>query len=671
MVFSLLYEDFSDFPIGAFPYDTQHSAMGEYHYYPPEGYQGNFYDPISCYSFTGPSWLITPYEGRHLMEQQRMIPREDKPTVYGTNTALVSGSKKWRDYTVSTVIRPLIKDGPCGLLFRYQTSMMHYGFYLSDNRVLLEKTVKFERTTIDEKPFEYDCDSFYTLKVSVSGSTICCYVNDELVIKASDDTYKEGCAALSSFMPAQYKELKVVCDETEYKRILDQEKADADDLAVQRAKYSKMRLHKVIDLKNFGSGRHIRFGHLLGTDELFFIMAQNQKRVYKDRYAFISCLTAVSMETGEVLWQIGEPSDLIENTQLTADLPMQIYDIDGDGFDEVICGMDFKLVILDGRTGQVKKQIHTPQNVEDAAKLCGMDFKRHSFDRLNIDAIRIVNISGNDRPSDIMIKDRYARLWLFDKDLNFKWMFNDFNTGHFPFGYDFNGDKKDEIFSCYNMVSSDGKLIWKLPINTDHTDEIVVGELIPGEGEVIAIVSGWEGFMIVSKDGKILLRDINGHGQRISIANYIPEMEGLQIACTTYWGNQGIVYLYDGHGNELWHMEQGVNGNIVTPVNWQGDGTELILMNSSEKYGGLYDGQGRLVVEFPDDGHPTLAAEVLDITGDKRDEIVVWDRYKMYIYTQDGKAPDGDMEYAPHKYPHYNASNYRGEYSFANWIKRK
>lgn len=29
--FILLNEDFSDFPIGEFPYDKNHSAMGEYH----------------------------------------------------------------------------------------------------------------------------------------------------------------------------------------------------------------------------------------------------------------------------------------------------------------------------------------------------------------------------------------------------------------------------------------------------------------------------------------------------------------------------------------------------------------------------------------------------------------------------------------------------------------
>lgn len=53
---------------------------------------------------------------------------------------------------------------------------------------------------------------------------------------------------------------------------------------------------------------------------------------------------------------------------------------------------------------------------------------------------------------------------------------------------------------------------------------------------------------------------------------------------------------------------------------------------------------------------------LFDLCGDDRDELVVWDYHWLYIYTQD----DGEREtsYHPVKYPIYNASNYRGEYSF-------
>ena len=67
-------------------------------------------------------------------------------------------------------------------------------------------------------------------------------------------------------------------------------------------------------------------------------------------------------------------------------------------------------------------------------------------------------------------------------------------------------------------------------------------------------------------------------------------------------------------------------------------------------------------MKFPDDGHPTLCAEAVNLYGDARDEIVTWDYNSMYIYTQDDSLKD-DV-YAPVKYPEFNASNYRGEYSY-------
>ena len=61
---------------------------------------------------------------------------------------------------------------------------------------------------------------------------------------------------------------------------------------------------------------------------------------------------------------------------------------------------------------------------------------------------------------------------------------------------------------------------------------------------------------------------------------------------------------------------------------------------------------------FPDDGHPDLAAYVANLTGDARDEIVLWDQERVWIYTQD-RPFSGERIYAPHRNPDYNESNYR------------
>jgi hypothetical protein len=47
------------------------------------------------------------------------------------------------------------------------------------------------------------------------------------------------------------------------------------------------------------------------------------------------------------------------------------------------------------------------------------------------------------------------------------------------------------------------------------------------------------------------------------------------------------------------------------------------------------------VVQFPDDGHPDMANAVLDLTGDCRDEIVVWNPRELWVYTQDDSPKTG------------------------------
>jgi hypothetical protein len=54
------------------------------------------------------------------------------------------------------------------------------------------------------------------------------------------------------------------------------------------------------------------------------------------------------------------------------------------------------------------------------------------------------------------------------------------------------------------------------------------------------------------------------------------------------------------------------------------------------------------------------------VAGDPRDELVVWDMERLWIYTQD-RPFEGDRVYRPIRYPHYNASNYRAEISLLRW----
>jgi rhamnogalacturonan endolyase len=75
---------------------------------------------------------------------------------------------------------------------------------------------------------------------------------------------------------------------------------------------------------------------------------------------------------------------------------------------------------------------------------------------------------------------------------------------------------------------------------------------------------------------------------------------------------------------------------------------------------------GRPLVQFPDDGHPDMANAVLDLTGDCRDEIVVWNPRELWVYTQDDSPKAGRL-YNPARNPLCNYSNYQATVSLPGW----
>lgn len=657
-------EDFQDFPIGEFPYDKDHTAMGEYQYVVENGYHGNWVDMVCNYTYngTGPTWLITERDGRHFMESMRI----EKNRPHRMFPTLETGKHQWKDYEVSVSVRRLSQKGMAGLVFSMNHSIDTLVFYLDGkDKAAVAYRHKEEVQVLKEVSFPHGCDQEYRLKVDCDGRIAKVYVDDQELFRVEDDLVaRGGKVGISADCPSRFADFKVCVSEKTKQEIEVAELAVKETETEEMKKHPKMKLWKKIDLKNFGTSRQIRFGHLTGTDEWYVVLAQMQKRVSRDAYGFISCLTAIDLE-GNVLWQLGEPSDKTEELgKVSADMAFQVYDIDGDGSDEVIVGWDFEIRILDGRTGTIKKSAKTPFSDDDDADLIGVPYQTYAFERINPDGIRICNFRGKERPADILIKDRYCRIYALDEDLNVMWKFKSpTNTGHCPLPIDIDGDGKDELLVGYKLLDSDGQMLWSYPISEDHTDEIVAGKWMPGEDEGhFACVSGTEGFFIGDFYGNIVARDMVGHAQRVSIANYCPEREGREIVVTNFWGHQGVIFLYDCYGNQIWEMENEMNGNILAPVNWDGDGTELILTNADAKKGGLLNGRGVRAVEFPDDGHPVLCCESLDLTGDERDELVVWDYHSMYIYTQDDCPKE--QTYHPVQFPIYNASNYRGEYSY-------
>ena len=353
-------EDFQDFPIGEFPYDKDHTAMGEYQYVVENGYHGNWVDMVCNYTYngTGPTWLITERDGRHFMESMRI----EKNRPHRMFPTLETGKHQWKDYEVSVSVRRLSQKGMAGLVFSMNHSIDTLVFYLDGkDKAAVAYRHKEEVQVLKEVSFPHGCDQEYRLKVDCDGRIAKVYVDDQELFRVEDDLVaRGGKVGISADCPSRFADFKVCVSEKTKQEIEVAERAVKETETEEMKKHPKMKLWKKIDLKNFGTSRQIRFGHLTGTDEWYVVLAQMQKRVSRDAYGFISCLTAIDLE-GNVLWQLGEPSDKTEELgKVSADMAFQVYDIDGDGRDEVIVGWDFEIRILDGRTGTIKKSAKTP-----------------------------------------------------------------------------------------------------------------------------------------------------------------------------------------------------------------------------------------------------------------------------------------------------------------------
>ena len=93
-------------------------------------------------------------------------------------------------------------------------------------------------------------------------------------------------------------------------------------------------------------------------------------------------------------------------------------------------------------------------------------------------------------------------------------------------------------------------------------------------------------------------------------------------------------------------------GRVGGPVNWRGDGQELVFLSSYRALG-LYDSYGRRVVELPQEwcteanyrDRPALMFR--NVLGDPREELIWHYKGRLDIYTQDRPAPDPTRVYDP------------------------
>jgi hypothetical protein len=431
-----------------------------------------------------------------------------------------------------------------------------------------------------------------------------------------------------------------------------------DDL---QAANPKPVLWKKFSTTGFGVGRNLRFGDLDGDDQLDVVIGQVRHHGPKDSNSEISCLTAMTFD-GKKLWQVGEPDGWHDH--LTSDVAFQIHDLDGNGSNEVIYASGLQLIILDGKTGKKLRQTPTPDTPEKNKP------PQNKFAQILGDAIYFCDLQGVGRDSDLVIKDRYSCVWVLDDNGQVKWQAK-CNTGHYPYAEDIDGDGKDELMVGYTLFDADGSRLWSLDDQIkDHADGVALVRFREDGPYRLLCAASDEGLFFADMQGNVLKHHFLGHVQNPAIADFRPDLPGLEAVSINFWGNQGIVHYFDSNGEIIHDFEPCQHGSMALPINWTGEPGEFFVLSADVREGGLFDGWGRRVVRFPADGHPDQCNAVLDLTGDCRDEIVVWDPYEVWVYTQDDNPRSGDL-YRTKRNPLYNYSNYQTTVSLPETISKK
>jgi rhamnogalacturonan endolyase len=655
----LFRDDFSRFPPGwlSKPVGLLNGAIQEYHYLPHRGVPSfPWYNPITH----NDSWVAGDEDGKTYLEQHLL---HDQPERW--QPLFVTGDPLWTSYTVTAKVRPLSLAESAGIVFRYHTNRHYYLFSISGGRrarLALRLPIEQKLRVVDWKELgaadiSYDTRQYHELKVENDGAKIRAYFDGKLIIEANDGDILSGRAGITANVPARFTDFVVSAAEGVARGIRSAIDAREKELALLRTANPQPKLWKKFRTPVYGAGRNVRFGDLDGDGRTDLLIAQNIPKVRGDAFDHISCLTAVNLD-GKVLWQIGRPDP--RNTLLTNDTPFQIHDFDGDGKNEVVMVKDFQIQVLEGATGRVRQRTWMPP--------VPAENKDRPYELNSGDSIIFLNLSGKKGRQEMLLKDRYRTFWVFDNRLKLLWTGTG-QTGHYPYPYDFDGDGKDEFVIGFALWNGTGKQLWSQDAEMrDHTDAISAGNYTgdPQARPRIYSCGSDEGFVVISADGKIVKQVRIGHAQTQSVGKYLPQANGLQIMTANFWRNTGIVTLFDADANILAQEELIPGSSHLQPVNWRGDGQEFAMLSANVREGGMIDGQLRRAVMLPDDGHPDLAYQVLNVTGDERDEIIVWDSDSVWIYTQD-RPFRGKQIYQPIRNPMYNDSNYRATVSMPGW----
>jgi hypothetical protein len=377
--------------------------------------------------------------------------------------------------------------------------------------------------------------------------------------------------------------------------------------------FSAATVQRAFTLRDFGS-HVVKFGRLTGDRTVFAVFVQ------VDRTREIRCITAMSLSDGSILWQRGTPNQ--RNFRTTGEIPVQVYDWNQDGIDDVIFYENGQVHVVHGQDGSAL--LSTPAE------------QPYSF--------FIYETKQFGGRAGLVLHGRTFTT-LLGPELNTVWR-NSNGFSHFPMALDIDDDGEPELLAGYILFRSNGSVVWNHADLPAHNDAADFGDVDCDGVRELAIATSSKS-VLLKRSGEMLWRGKEHHAQHITIGPFLAGTCEKQIAVIDRDPDKkGILRLYSPQGKLLWRTEGHSNRAIMSQVQGWIPGIEqsLILvfrnLNSSPT---LYDGSGNVVARLPfrpaSKNKKSLKSESyefvqhFDADNDGTEEIFISNERAIWIYT--------------------------------------
>ncbi len=565
----LLEEDFSGLAVGMFSADV--GPHTEYHYLPEAAPKGGW--AVSCFPTDQAgrmAWRVDQEQGGKVMSQLW-----DNRHERHTHSLLVAGDTLWADYILEAAFAPASHRDQAGVVFRYRNDRCYYFFGVSGDSAVL-KLVRHETGfhQPDEKilaaaPFVWQDGQDLKARIELKDSAIRAAFAGGPELEARDETFLHGRIGLTADVPTRYRRVAVSAGAEETARIAREREKGAAELAALRAENPRPVVWKKLDTEGFGAGRNLRFGDLDGDGaDRRADRPDPAPRRPRDSYSELSCLTAMTFE-GKRLWQVGQPDP--GKWHLTNDVAFQIHDLDGDGKNEVIYTMGMELIVAEGATGRTRYKAPTPVAKAPA----------DSFPRILGDCLFFCDLRGRGTPGTSSSRTATGT--------SGRWMTGCSHCGRAsatpgitPMRRTWMGMAR--MSCCWatpcSMMTGASCGAWTSRCGTTPMGwRWWTSTRTRPAPPVVLFAASDAGVFFTDLSGNILRHHWIGHGQNPAVADFRPELPGLETVSVNFWGNQGIIHFFDARG-EIYHdFEPTQYGSMCLPINWTGDGREYFVLN--------------------------------------------------------------------------------------------